>query len=249
MNSYLFILLMLSGALLFQNCSSNESSFSERTKQQIASDNNDADGDHGLGGGGFPCVEGDILEVYLDPDSTGAVVEENYLGSIVSYTGSLSSADNYNYYSASAHPVKGPNPVGFEAKNFFYNGTDGLSYNFFANVDEAGSADNSVDVDIQVEGNSLNDSVLLSDDAVELEETSPAHYEGRFRYWYNTDGGVIGPLQTASGLKVKVQFLASGDVTTARFYSANGFHFSIDKDIGEISSFVMQTAGFNNCSL
>ena len=232
---------------LFQNCTNDGVSFAERTDQQIASENNDADGDYGTGGGDYDCVTGQKLNIYLDPENSGEIKRANYLGAVVSYAGDLTAADNYNYYSASAHPVVGPTPVGFEANVFFYEDSQGIALNFFANIDAGGSTDNEVDVDIQVINNSNNDEVLLSEDGRELKEVSDSNYEGRFHYWNNTDGGVIGYLDKSSPFIIRVQFLESGDIGKARFFSANNFHFSLGQEVGDIKSFIIANEGYNSC--
>ena len=73
-----------------------------------------------------------------------------------------------------------------------------MALNFYSGVDDGGSADNQVNMDITTTGNSKNDQVILSDDGNELHRdntdiTGGWKYVDRFHYWSNTDGGVIGP--------------------------------------------------------
>lgn len=198
------------------------------------------------------CVPGKRLAVWLDPNDSGQILEQNYLGNFVSYSGTKTSAKNYNYYSDSAHPVVGPTPHGYNLNVFFYDGSDGLSLNFFANIDGTGSPDNVVNLDLQIQNNEMADSVLLSDDNLELKkvEESPTQnqhsYEGRFHYWHNTDGGVIGPL-VGNQYIIKVKMLHSGDIQNATFYSANGESFSLTDMGGAVSSFIIQFEDFETC--
>ena len=70
------ILLLIT--LLYQNCS-GKAGFTQRTDNEIAADNNDANGDYGTGGGGYTCVSGQKLSIYIDKDNSGRIVKDNYL--------------------------------------------------------------------------------------------------------------------------------------------------------------------------
>ncbi len=181
------------------------------------------------------------MGVWLVNEGVTAIEDAIYLGDIVSYTGELSSAENYGYYSASAHPVVGPEPLGFETNVYFYEGTDGLALTFFSNLDAGGSDDSTVNWDIRTSNNNNLDSVLLGDEPSEISEAvvSPQEkiYQARFRYWANTDGGVIGPF-VGGDFEIWVDVLESGDNTDAVFYSADGTSFSLSNDAG-IASFAI----------
>ncbi len=246
MKKYLILSVGVVAVLCYQNCSPEAVNFSERSQEQIASENSDAEGDYGTGGGGFDCVSGQKLNVYLDPLATGVIDQNQYLGSIVSYQGEETAADNFNYFSESAHPIIGPVPIGFETNVFFYEGSDGLALTFYANIDGGGSSNNKLEIDITTEGNADQDRVLLSDDGNELKKVGEI-YEGRFQYWNNTDGGVIGPFKKTSPFKIKVAILETGDIETARFYSANNFHFSLSSAITPVSSFVIANESYHTC--
>ena len=246
LQSGLIFLALLVVIFAFQNCG-NEVEFSE-----VASTNKDIN--HILGETPQNCVQGQRLGIWLDPDESGQLLESNYLGAIVSYSGEETVANNYNYYSASAHPIVGPTPAGFETHVFFYEGSDGLALNFYSNIDandeSQGSEDNTVHVDGVVSANNGSDGVMISDDGGELKLTnksaSQAVYEGRFQYWYNTDGGAIGPLVT-NDYRIQVKFLATGDITNALFYLADGQSFTLKDNGNNISSFVIAFKDYELC--
>ena len=78
-----------------------------------------------------------LFDVWQDTDFNG--VKDTYLGSIYWYTGPHTDTANFNYYSASAHPLIGPNPEAYKSKMFFYAGSNGVSFNFFHNIDNGGN--------------------------------------------------------------------------------------------------------------
>lgn len=121
-----------------------------------------------------------------------------YLGTIDSYTGSISAAANYDYHHAMNHVINGPDPVNKQGQFFFYEGSDGLSFNMiFGSI---GSGNNGyVNLDITVEGSTTTGDdlkVLVSDDGGELYETSTdGEFEARLGYIQSYgDGGVIGEI-------------------------------------------------------
>lgn len=195
------------------------------------------------------CVEGKVLGIYADPSESGEINEANFLGEITAYSGEVSSVENYNYHSYSAHPVVGPQPSGYFFNVFFYEGSDGLSVNFFGNVDAGGSSYNKMELDILISGNQNSDDVLLSDDNMELRldgfEDGHNLYSGRFEYWSNTDGGVIGPL-VDDDYKLEFRFNNMGDINDARFYSADGSSFQLNSD-GDFTSFIIAYRSTQNC--
>lgn len=221
----------------FQNCGEKEAVFSSIQVQDL-----------GTKGGGN-CVQGQRLGVWLDNNDDGN--KDIYLGSFVSYEGTETAAENYNYYSASAHPKIGPTPIDNKAHVFFYDGSDGLSLNFYSNIDAGGSDDDVFDLDAIISGNNLADSVLLSDDGNELKLKSTSGdsklYEGRFHYWNNTDGGVIGPLVTET-FNIQVKVLKDGaDISEATFYSSNGQSMSLSTSSAAFSSFIVGYHSYEDC--
>ncbi|MCB0341445.1 MAG: hypothetical protein H6626_13820 [Pseudobdellovibrionaceae bacterium] len=200
--------------------------------------------------GNLICEEGKHFGIWLDENDDGSIENEKFLGSIVPYQGDKSAAENYNYYSASAHPYIGPKPDEFSSHVFFYEGSDGLTFNFYFNIDEGGSPDNIVNWDMETIGNSKKDDVLLSDDANELKrsaETQEGHqYEGRFHYWDNTDGGIIGPFE-GEDFYIKVNVLETGDIQDATFYSEGDRKFSLNNANNKVSSFIIGFLGYKKC--
>jgi hypothetical protein len=196
--------------------------------------------------------ESKTLAVWIAPPEGDALLDENFIGEIVSYSGDETSVENYDYYSASAHPHVGPTPTGFESNVFFYEGTDGLTLNFFSNLDNSGSQSwTDVDWDINISGNETEDSVLLSDDPGEVNRVSidenGSAYEVRLTYVRNTDGGIIGPF-AGERFKISVDVLESGDTNTALFHSADGSSFPLMVD-DTISSFIVSFMRNESCQI
>ena len=188
------------------------------------------------------CVEGQRLYIGLNDGS------QDVSGEIVSYSGNLTAAENYNYYSFSAHPIVGPQPRGQNINVFFYENSEGLYLNFFANKDETGTnnwSDFRVSIDIQ--GNTLDDEVVVSDDGGELLEVGSGSYEGQFSYTQNTDGGVIGPIDISEDFVMDFEILDSQAVATAKFYSATGKSFSLLENGQSATSFTIYISGFEDC--
>ena len=190
------------------------------------------------------CVSGQRLFIDLEGSE-----EERYAGEIVSYSGKLSAEENYNYYSSSAHPVEGPNTKDYNISVFFYENSEGLYINFFANKDIGGASSRvKFDIDVEIIGNTFDDSVIVSDDEGELLETEPGFYQGRFTYRLNSDGGVIGPVNIYDNFEIKLVIFDSGNVINARFYSANGNNFSLIDNNGSVIAFSISSHGFQDCS-
>jgi hypothetical protein len=118
------------------------------------------------------------------------------LGFINSYADASSntSAQNYNFSSSKNHLITGPTLVNQRGHIFFFEGSDGLSFNaIFGSV---GSGPNgNVQWNLSLTGNSGNANVLRSDDSGELTEPTPNNFRGRWTYLQSLgDGGVIGAL-------------------------------------------------------
>jgi hypothetical protein len=196
------------------------------------------------------CMDSVINQVSILRNGPNGEKIKSDLGSFLAYKGDKTAYENYNYYSASAHPIVGPQPKGFFESVFMYIDKDGKSYlNIFWGVDGGGSADTKVDVDIKTSGNAKADSVILSDDSGEMKLKSSTadenNYEGRFQYWSNTDGAVIGPFTTEE-YKIEVSVLNGGDNKDAKFYSQDGNDLTL-LDGGNLSSFEISFKGVRTC--
>lgn len=214
------------------------------------------------------CTPGKVLSISVDQDGDG--VFETKKGSITSYSGELSAQENYDYYSWSAHPINGPMPAGFESHVFLYEGSDGLSLNMYHNVDEGGSAANSVSWDIATLGNAAQDDIILQDDFGEVFSLDPTTYlqenispgfeqiadylneglaqvfRGSWSYWYNTDGVVLGPFE-GENFSIIVSGNYGGDVNNVAFYSADGQFFDLSDAQGELHSFEIKYEDDQTC--
>jgi hypothetical protein len=201
---------------------------------------------------GGNCVPGTKLSIFFDDDN------QTYIGDIIAYTGNLSSTENYGYYSSSAHPVHGPNPIGYEVHNFFYQGSDGLMLNFYGNVDSddgsAGSADNEYSLQIITKQNNGADKVIFVDDPMAVDNVDYVNlqkfstynkYDAYLHYWYNTDGAVIGPFN-GQDYEIHVKILSSGDLKGARFYSSDGGSFNLG--LSGLMSYVIKYRGYETCT-
>ena len=167
----------------------------------------------------FQCVKKSYYSVKLldGTDSPATKVQ--------SYSGPLPTDINYNYYSYSGHPIVGPTSTAFEGNFFMTEGSDGVAFNFVYSVDAGGSPDNQVSMDVIISGNDGEDQVLLSDDSAEVkrsvDENGTATYQARLRYWSNTDGGAIGPINNKD-FKARVKIYYVGDNKKVGFHSADG---------------------------
>ena len=195
------------------------------------------------------CIPGERLKVsLLNSKKTAKYVN------VVSYSGEHNARYNYNYFSYSANPIHGPEPVDGRVNIFFYKDSRGLNLSFYANLDQgevrAEKHRYYVDMDIEIKGNSLEDQVIISDDEFELKKVSQNSYEGRFAYNSNTDGGVIGPIGVDDKFEIAIKFLnRKGNVITdARFFSASGENFILKREEnGDIEPFKIKYDGYSDC--
>ena len=122
------------------------------------------------------------------------------VGTITPYAGGTTGAVNYGYSSASAHPLIGPTPTTGQAFLWFFQGSDGLSFNVFAGKDNSGTCGGGLglceqlDLDIAINGSTTDPGVLLSDDGSELTEPLADMFQMRGNFANNTDGGVMGAI-------------------------------------------------------
>jgi len=155
---------------------------------------------------------------------------QTWLGQISAYTGTESHVDNYNYYSASGHPINGPTPTAYTTNFWLYYNTNSqtLSFNLIHNVDNGGGNYwNIVQTDLYFLG--MDYGVLLQDDSPEnqgqggFQDQGGGYMWADFAYDRNTDGGVIGiePYSCCDwGIGIDPLFV--GDITDIRFASGDG---------------------------
>ena len=140
-----------------------------------------------------------MLSILLLPNHAAAVPIDVYqggvfLGTVNPYSGTDTGAVNYNFFSASGHPIIGPSPADREAQIFFYDGSDGLNLTMIFGKDDSGVFSQKVQWDIIVTGSTTNPGVRLVDDnTTETKEVGDTNvFEGRWAFGNNTAGAVIG---------------------------------------------------------
>lgn len=200
------------------------------------------------------------LAIWPDHNKDGKADDLLPLGYINSYKGNGSAFANYDYYSNSAHIINGPPASSFESRVFMYqpNSSDGVYLFFYFNIDAGGSKNNKVSWDITTKRNSLLDSVIVADDPDQYgipelirkpQDTinNSSLYEGRFEYWENTDGGVIGPFK-GTNFEIGVNVLSSGDLNKATFFSSDNKTFSLTDQNNALSSFIISFDSTSACN-
>ncbi len=124
------------------------------------------------------------------------------LGTVHPFTGDATARKNYGYWSSSSHPISGPELKEHIGSIFFYQGSDGLSFNVVFSVEDedkggAGSASWLITVQEDDKVEARDPRALRADEKGELREVKFLDdvFVGNWRWnHYNTDGGVIGPL-------------------------------------------------------
>lgn len=173
-----------------------------------------------------------LFDVWQDTDFNG--VKDTYMGSIYWYAGPHTTVNNYNYSSASAHPLVGPNPEAYKSKMFFYNGPDGVSFNFFHNIDNGGNNYwNHVGWDFHFLN--MNNNLAFVDDGVPenrgepgIVPLDPFNYHAGWAYTLNTDGGLFNQLSPmAPYWEIVIDPYMFGDIQEWQIYSGDGSHISL----------------------
>lgn len=202
-----------------------------------------------LSAGAFP-----MYDVWQDTD--GDNIKDLFLGSVTAYTGSESAYANMNYFSASVHPINGPAAEARRSKMFLYDGSDGLSFGFFHNVDNGGNVGywNRVKWDIQFTG--MNSIFGMADDGdlnqSEFKQLSAFSYSGIWNYINNTDGGMIKELTPASAYwQIAINPSEFGDIRDWGIYSGDGTSINlwnnpmpIPTGLGSNDTYVQATAAY-----
>ncbi|MBN1614342.1 MAG: PEP-CTERM sorting domain-containing protein [Deltaproteobacteria bacterium] len=139
-----------------------------------------------IGAGGLPpSAEALSIAVYQG---------DTYLGYVSPYSGTYTGAGNFHYTDPDSSPYNGPQQVANEGQIFFYSGSDGLHFNTIFNV-AGGGASGTVRWDIAITGSTSDPTVQVSDDSLELRETTTNNeFRGMWSWTGHTDGGVIGAL-------------------------------------------------------
>jgi len=156
-----------------------------------------------------------------------------YLGSIDPYSGSETGADNYDYYDLESHIITGPDPVANGGLFFFYEGSDGLSFNMnFGRTGSGSGPDPSGEFNavITLDGSTTDASTLVADEGHELSEIGVDVFETTFTYVLGIgDGGVIGEI-AGSDWELTIDASSMQDISSLAAYSADGssIGFAID---------------------
>lgn len=164
---------------------------------------------------------------------TSLISNDNNEMTILPYKGEIDSITNYSYTSASTHPINGPIPREYEMHIFLYEGSDGLSLNFYQHADNSGGKKLYTKWRIRTSQNNLADEVIFSDDKGELREVmrnpelQTKEYRARFRYGKNTDGGIIGPF-TGLAFKVEIELERYIPNENLIIFSSDGNELSYD---------------------
>ncbi len=166
-----------------------------------------------------------------------------YLGNINPFTGGITGAANYNFFSWSAHPINGPAPVEKEAHIFMYDGLDGLNFTtVFSKEDSNNVGAGRVKWDISIAGSTTGTAVRLSDDGSELTETSADFYRGRWKYNNkNTDGGVIGEIGGAAWT-ITIDPIKYQNVSALKVFDYSGSFFSLNLNTDITGEIVLAAA-------
>lgn len=172
-------------------------------------------------------VNASLFDVWHDTDFDG--IKDTYLGTVSSYTGLMGSVANYNYFSASAHPVNGPAPMAYMSKMYMFEGTDGLSFGFFHNIDAGGNVYwNHVGWDFQFRN--MTSAIGLVDDSSPENRGEPGivaidafNYHAGWAYALNTDGGIFNDLiPTKDYWEILIDPYMFGDIQQWGMYSGDG---------------------------
>ncbi len=166
-----------------------------------------------------------------------------YLGTINPFTGGITGAANYNYFSWSAHPINGPSPVENEAQIFMYDGSDGLNFTtVFSKEDSNNVGAGSVYWDISITGSTTGTDVRLTDDGSELTELSPDLFRGRWSYNNrNTDGGVIGEIG-GDAWTITIDPIIYTNINTLKVFGNSGSFLSLNLNTDITGEIVLAAA-------
>lgn len=176
-----------------------------------------------------------LFDVWYDTDFDG--VKDLRVGIVSAFVGFENSVQNYGYVSASAHPIHGPTPEAYKSKMYLYEGSDGLSFGFFHNVDDGGNAYwNHVRWKFQFRN--MTSAIALIDDSapdnrgeIGIVKNDAFNYDAGWAYALNTDGGVFNRLwPTNKYWEILIDPIMFGDIQEWGMYSGAGSYFSLWKN-------------------
>jgi hypothetical protein len=169
-----------------------------------------------------------LFDIWHDTDYDG--IKDTYLGTVASYSGDSASVANYNYFSASGHPIYGPNPEAYKSKMFMYEGSDGLSFNVIHNIDAGGNNYwNHVGMDFQFRN--MVSSIGFVDDSSPENRGEPGvmavdafNYHAGWAYALNTDGLVFNHLDPIENYwEIMIDPYMFGDIQDWGMYGDGGY--------------------------
>jgi PEP-CTERM motif len=163
-----------------------------------------------------------LFDVYGDYISKST---ETYLGTIGAFSGDIGHIDNYNYFSASGHPVNGPTPTTQEAFFWFYYAPNNtLSFNLIQGKDNS-TPDYWNYTNWEFQFNTGGYNVLLTDDTGEpmgFTDNGGGNMSAGFQYIHNSDGGVVGVNNPVCGNDWSIR-VAPGDLGDINLITASSF--------------------------
>lgn len=181
------------------------------------------------------------------------------IGAVDAYQLDTKIKNNIRYHSASIKLLAaGPKIVGKNAKLFLIEGTDGLALHIVFNQDGGGSKDNKIKWHIFNEDESHSDDIIFMEDPKHkadkikvVRQNKGSLYDIEFRYFYNTDSIVIGPLNK-DRLDVLINPMQTGDaVFGAALLGPNDGHLNIadnSKQTDRLSKFKIVNSNKESCA-
>jgi len=170
----------------------------------------------------------------------------NFLGVILPFNGGKTAIENYGLGTGSdadgANITHGCQPVFNQTSFFYYNGSDGMS--FFTINGARDTNENFVEVDYKITNNEDGTSVIVSDDANELQPTSVnqgvEEFGGRWSSINQSDGGVLGHFSRARTAPwiMEVTPTNLGILDTIKICSRDGRHIYLTPPRGTLKKLV-----------
>lgn len=144
--------------------------------------------------------------------------QENFLGSILPFSGNNSASDNYR--ASDPDPGVGCEREALTTKVMFYDGPDGRSFVVLNGKD--GDPENTVEHNYGISNNSSAIEIVVADDEDEVVKTGNNTFEGRWTYDGDSDGAVFGRFdRTNAGWEWRFDPQSSGNIRTIVACSAD----------------------------